>query len=109
MNRMRRQEGDTTLFVMTLKWQPGLTRDQRDDALIRRSQWNYPEGVKLHGEYWPSSESVAVVSAFETDDPAALMDIGFTWGDVFQVEVSPAVTAEQGLKIGPEVMGRRQS
>ena len=49
------------LFVMTLKWQPGLTREQRDGALMRRSQWQYPQGVKLHGEYWPASESVAVV------------------------------------------------
>jgi len=34
--------------------------------------------VKLHGEYWPSSESVAVVSVFETDDHGALMEIGLT-------------------------------
>jgi hypothetical protein len=97
------------LFVMTLKWQPGLTRDQRDGALIRRSQWNYPEGVALHGEYWPSSEAVAVVSIFETDDHGALMDIGFTWGDVFQIQVLPAVTAEDGLRLGPEVIARRQA
>jgi hypothetical protein len=97
------------LFVMTLKWQPGLTRDQRDGALMRRSQWQYPEGVKLHGEYWPSSESVAVVSVFETDDHGALMEIGLTWGDMFQLEMSPAVTAEDGLRLGPEAMGRRQA
>src|SRR5450432_337320 len=97
------------LFVMTLKWQPGLTREQRDGALLRRSQWNYPEGVKVIGEFWPSSESLAVVSAFETDDQAALMDIGFTWGDVFQIEIAPAVTAVDGLRLGPEVMGRRQA
>jgi len=96
------------LFVMTLKMRPGLTRDQRDGALLRRSQWKYPQGVKLHGEYWPSSDSVGVVSVFETDDQAALLEIGFTWGDVFQIEVSPAVTAEDGLKLGPDVMARRQ-
>ena len=96
------------LYVMTLKWQPGLTREQRDGALLRRSQWSYADGVKVHGEYWPSSESVAVVSIFETEDPAALMDLGFTWGDVFQLEVMPAVSAEQGLKIGPEAMAKRK-
>src|SRR5450631_4710585 len=85
------------LFVMTLKWQPGLTREQRDGALIRRSQWNYPEGVKVIGEFWPSSESLAVVSAFETDDQAALMDIGFTWGDVQTVN----------NQFGTHVIGRR--
>ena len=96
------------LFVMVLKWQPGLTREQRDGALMRRAQWQYPQGVKVHGEYWPASDSVAVVSIFETDDQAALLEIGFTWGDVFQIEVSPALTAEDGLKLGPEVMARRQ-
>lgn len=97
------------LFVMTLKWQTGLTRDQRDGALMRRSQWQYPQGVKLCGEYWPSAESIAVVSIFETDDHGALMEIGFTWGDVFQIEIAPAVTAEDGLRLGPEVLARRQA
>lgn len=97
------------LFVMTLKWQPGLTRDQRDGALMRRSQWQYPPSVKVHGEYWPSSENVAVVSIFETDDHGALMEFGFTWGDVFQIDVTPAVTAEEGLRLGPEVLARRQA
>lgn len=96
------------LFVMTLKWQPGLTREQRDGALQRRAQWNYPEGVNLIGEFWPSSETLAVVSVFETSDPSALLEIGFTWGDVFQIEVAPAVTATDGLRLGPEAMGRRQ-
>jgi hypothetical protein len=93
---------------MTLKWQSGLTREQRDGALMRRAGWNYPDGVKLHGEYWLSSERLAVVSVFETDEPAALLELGFTWGDVFQIEVTPAVPAEEGLRIGPEVMSRRQ-
>jgi hypothetical protein len=97
------------LYVMTLKWQQGLSREQRDGALMRRAGWNYPDGVKVHGEYWPSSETLAVVSAFETDDPAALMELSFTWGDVFQIEITPAVTAEDGLRIGPEVMARRQA
>ena len=97
------------LYVMTLKWQQGLSREQRDGALMRRAGWNYPNGVQVHGEYWPSSESLAVVSVFETDDPAALLELGFTWGDVFQLEITPAVTAEDGLRIGPEVMARRQA
>ena len=95
------------LFVMTLKWQPGLTREQRDGALMRRAQWQYPAGVNLIGEYWPSSESVAVVSIFEADDHGALMEIGFTWGDTFQIEMCPAVSAEMGLRLGPEAMARR--
>ena len=93
---------------MTLKWQPGLTREQRDGALMRRAQWRYPQGVTLHGEYWPASENVNVLSIFETGDQAALLGIALTWSDVFQIEVSPAVTAEDGLRLGPEVLARRQ-
>lgn len=96
------------LFVMTLKWQPGLSREQRDGALARRAQWKYHDSVKVHGEYWPASETVAVVSVFETNDHAALMDLGFTWGDVFQIEIMPATTAEDGLRIGPTVLGARK-
>ena len=96
------------LFVMTLKWQPGLTREQLDGALLRRAQWQYPQGVQLHGEYWPASEDMTVLSVFETEDQAALLEIALTWGDVFQIEVSPALTAEDGLRLGPEVMARRQ-
>jgi len=49
------------------------------------------------------------VSIFETDDHGALMEIELTWGDMFQLEMSPAVTAEDGLRLGPEAMGRRQA
>jgi len=51
---------------------------------------------------------LAVVSVFETDDPGSLLEIGLTWGDVFQLEVSPAVSAEDGLRLGPEAMARRK-
>jgi hypothetical protein len=97
------------LFVMALKWQSGLTREQRDGALGRRAGWKYPDGVKLIGEHWPISEGLAVVSIFETDEPAALLEIGVTWGDVFQIEITPALSADEGLKMGPDVLARRGS
>ncbi len=95
-------------FVMLLKWKQGLTREQRDAALINRAGWKYPSGVKLIGEYWLSADDPAVVSIFQTDDYAGLMEIGFSWGDTFDISITPAISAEEGLKIGPDVMGRRQ-
>jgi hypothetical protein len=95
-------------YVMLLRWKQGLTRDQRDGALMNRAGWNYPSGVKLIAEYWPAAEDPAVVSIFQTDDFAALMEVEFTWGDTFDITVIPAISAEDGLKIGPDVMGRRQ-
>lgn len=95
-------------YVMLLRWKQGLSRDQRDGALVRRAGWKYPLGVDLVAEYWPATEDPAVVSIFRTEDFRALMEIDLTWGDVFDVTTFPAVSAEEGLKIGPEVMGRRQ-
>ena len=45
-------------------------------------------------------------SLFSTDDIAALMEFEFEWSDVFDIDVSPAVSAEEGLRIGAEVFGR---
>ncbi len=95
-------------YVMLLRWKQGLSRDQRDGALLHRAGWNYPAGVQVVAEYWPAAEDPAVVSIFRTEDFAALMEIEFTWGDIFDITTLPAVSAEEGLKIGPEVMGRRQ-
>jgi Domain of unknown function (DUF3303) len=95
-------------YVMLLRWKQGLTREQRDGALINRAGWSYPSSVKVVAEYWPAAEDPAVVSIFQTDDFAALMEIDLTWGDRFDVTVIPAVSAEDGLKIGPDVLSRRQ-
>ena len=95
-------------YVMLLRWKQGLSRDQRDGALAHRAGWNYPAGAHVIAEYWPAAEDPAVVSIFRTEDFAALMEIEFTWGDTFDITVFPAVSAEDGLKIGPEAMGRRQ-
>ncbi len=95
------------LYVATLEWQPGLNREQRDGALMRRAQWQYPKGTKVLGEYWPASEHLVVVSIFETDDYATIMEINLTWGDTFKINVYPAISAGEGLKIAPDVLARR--
>lgn len=93
------------LFVMILKWRSGLSKEQRDQALVRRAQWNYPESVKLIAEYWPSSDDASVLSIFETTEQGAMLEIGLTWGDMFEIRVSPAITAEEGLTLGAQLLG----
>jgi hypothetical protein len=95
-------------YVMLLSWRPGLTRDQRDEALINRANWNYPAGAEVLGEYWTAASDPALVVILQTHDYAPLMEIGLTWGHAFDITTLPAVGAEEGLKIGPEAMGRRQ-
>lgn len=69
----------------------------------------YPQGVDLLGEHWLGTQRPAVVSHFETDDYRAVMEIQFTWQDVFEISVHPSVTPEEGLKIGPEALMRARA
>jgi hypothetical protein len=34
------------------------------------------------------------------------MELILEWSDVFDIDVHPGISAEDGLKIGPEVFGR---
>ncbi len=95
------------LYVMLLNWKPGLSRQQMDGALMRRSQWQYPRGAKVVGEYWLAASSPAVVSVFEASDYEPIFEIDLTWSDVFDITVVPATTPEEGLRLGPEILRRR--
>ena len=52
------------------------------------------------------SADIQVVSIFSTDDVAAIMEFQFEWSDVFDIDVSPALSAEDGLRMGADVFGR---
>lgn len=93
-------------YVILLDWRTEATGEERDGALMRRAGWSYPEGMNVIAESWTGSSSPAVVVIAEADDFAPLMEFDFTWGDVFVITMHPAVSAERGLEIGPEVMGR---
>ena len=93
-------------YVALLRFRSSVTGGERDTALARRGAWQYPAGISVKAEYWPMSGDVQVVSIFSTDDIAAVMEFEFEWSDVFDIDVSPAVSAEDGLRIGPEVFGR---
>ena len=94
------------LYVWTANFRSNVSREQSDAALMRRAGWQYPSGIKVLGEYWLGG-SPTVIVIFETDSYEPIMELGMTWGDVFEIECKPAVTAEDGLRIGPEVMARR--
>ena len=83
-----------------------MTAAERDAALMRRASWEYPAGLQVIAEYWPMAADVQVVAIFSTDDIAAIWELESEWSDVFDVDVSPAVSAVDGLRIGPDVFGR---
>jgi hypothetical protein len=93
-------------FVVLLKFRSSLSAADADAALGRRGAWNYPDGIKLIAEYWPLSSAVQVVSILSADSIEKILEFFFEWTDVFDIDVHPAVSAEEGLRIGPEVFGR---
>ena len=95
-------------FVAFLRFRPSVAPAERDAAMARRAAWQYPDGVKVVAEYWPMSAEYQVVTVFSAETIAPVMDVVFEWNDVFDISVSPAVSGEEGLRIGPEVFGRLQ-
>jgi hypothetical protein len=89
------------LFVATLNPTGGTPQERT----ARRLKWDYPEGVKPIAEYWPLGGAVSVISIFEADSVAPILATLMAWGDVFEISVSPAVTAEEGMRLAQQMMG----
>jgi hypothetical protein len=93
-------------YVALLKFRSSVPAAERDGALMRRASWQYPKGIRMIAEYWPVSSEVTVVSIFAADSFEPVMELELEWGDVFDIDVHPAVAADEGLRIGPDVVGR---
>ncbi len=94
------------LFVALLTTKPGSTFQEGG---ARRLQWSYPEGVNVLGEYWLETDSPRVVAVIEAEDMAPFGQIRMDWGDLFEIEVFPAVTAEQGMEMLRQAMSEQQA
>jgi len=93
-------------YVGRLTFRSSVGAAERDAALMRRATWNYPSGIQVVAEYWPMAADIQVVTIFSADDIAAVWELVADWEDVFDIDVSPAISAEDGLKVGPDVFGR---
>ena len=89
------------LFVALLKTR-GTTTFQ--EGVARRMRWDYPEGVRVLSEYWLETESPRVVSIMEADGMDAFGQIRMHWNEMFEIEVFPAVTGEQGMEMARQAM-----
>ncbi len=74
------------------------------EGVTRRMQWKYPEGIHLVAEYWPQGGEYGVIIIAEADSIAPIMAALVAWEDVFQITVTPAVTAEEGLRLAQQMM-----
>lgn len=86
------------LFVALLSFKRDLTKEQRGEAAQRRSRWKPPAGISHVAEYWLQG-SAYVVSVFETQNAPAILAAFTPWNDVFDIQVFPAVSAEDGLRV----------
>jgi uncharacterized protein DUF3303 len=93
-------------YVALLRFRASVPAAERDGALMRRAAWKYPEGIRVIAEYWPTAAAVQVVSIFSADSFDSLMELELEWSDVFDIDIHPAVSADDGLRIGPQVFGR---
>ena len=89
------------LFVTLLSTKPGNTFQE---GVSKRLQWDYPEGANVLGEYWLETESPRVVAVVEADSMEPFGQIRMDWGDMFEIEVFPVVTAEQGMEMARQAM-----
>ena len=97
-----RKEEAAMLFVALLGNRAGGTFQE---GVSRRLQWEYPEGVRVLGEYWLETEDPRVVAVMEAESMEPFGQIKMDWGDMFGIEVFPAVTGEQGMEMARHAMG----
>ena len=89
------------LFVALLKVRGTNTFQE---GVARRLQWDYPESVRVLGEYWLETEAPRVIAVMEAQSMEALGQLRMDWDDMFEIEVFPAVTAEQGMEMARQAM-----
>lgn len=93
------------LFVILCDMKEGTTRDV---ATTRRLEFQFPEGIKIVGEYWLEATKPQVVLIAEADSVAPMMAATRAWDDLYEFKVYPAVTAKEGLEIAKQ-MGVKQA
>lgn len=73
------------------------------ERIARRVSWEYPAGMRMIAEYWPMSTEIAVIAVAEADSVTSIMTAIVDWDDVFDLTVTPAMTAEQSLELARQM------
>ena len=88
------------LFLSLARVKAGTTQER----IARRMQWQYPPGMRVLGEYWPVGGEYSVVTIAEGDSIEALFAATGAWDDLFDFTITPACTAEEGLRLFQKMM-----
>ena len=55
-------------------------------------------------EYWLETEAPRVIAVMEAESMDAFGQIRMDWGDMFEIEVFPALTGEQRMEMAKQAM-----
>ena len=94
------------LFVALLKIKPQATFQEGG---ARRLQWSPPEGMNVVAEYWLETGSPRVIAIVDAESMAPFGQLRMEWGDLFEIDVYPAITAEQGMEMLKQAMSEQQA
>lgn len=72
------------------------------DVIARRLEYQFPEGLRVLGEYWPQAGDPAVVFVSEADEIGPLLAATSYWADAYDFTTFPAMTAEEGMRLAME-------
>ncbi|MCW2647040.1 MAG: hypothetical protein QOF87_2859 [Pseudonocardiales bacterium] len=87
-------------YAIIMRAKPNLTFSV---GVPRRMSWSYPDGLRVEAEYWPSTGDPAVFVVAQADDIAPLVSVIADWDDLFDITISPCLTAEEGLALGAQL------
>ena len=83
------------LFAALLKAKAGTVAQRAE----RRLKWQPPMDIKLIEEYWLQSAHVQAILIFETDEVNSIAFMRAYWGDLFDMDVIPALSGETALRL----------
>jgi hypothetical protein len=87
-------------YAIIMRAKPNLTFAS---GVPRRMNWSYPEGLTVEAEYWPATSDPAVFVVAQTDEMGPLIKLSADWDDLFDITVTPCLTAEEGLAMGEQL------
>jgi hypothetical protein len=83
----------------------GKQRKPAAEIFPRRLEWPGTEGIELVAEYWLDGGTTNLVVVFEANSAADILTFGASWDDAFELTISPAVTAAEGIELAKAMAG----
>ncbi len=77
--------------------------ERRNEVKKRWSEYKYPEGIKLVGE-WLDLTGNRIFVLYEADDPRIMLEANDLWLDIAVVDTVPVMEAKEVAKIMAETM-----